>query len=394
MKKFAVTLGAMPAAILLYSASASAFSVKVGTWAGHNKSKCNLGFRHMKKKSHFVVAAAALFATTTTQAVELEVSGQVNRAVMAVDDGEDTETFFVDNTNSSSRFRFSAAGELTDTIEAGALFEVEFESNPGSAVSRENPDIAGELQERHLQVFFTGNFGGVFLGQGDGAANGITHIDLSGTGVVSLLGHQYLVGGGTAFLDNGVAGPTVSQAAANFDFESRYDRIAYEAPALGPVVFSVSAGRKDEMIYEAAARYTSDFAFGKIAAGVGYSTEDVVGPEGSNDTLGGSATVLLDGGFNAAVSYSQLENDADYDAKSATVRLGYRTGQHAASIDFGRTEDRALPGDEADVVGVNYVFSPVNWIELYASGRVFSLDRNDADFNNINVLIVGSRVKF
>ena len=313
---------------------------------------------------------------------------------MAVDDGEDTETYFVDNTNSSSRFRFSAIGELTDTIEAGALFEVEFESNPGSSVSRENPNVAGELQERHVQVFFRGNFGEVFLGQGDGAANGITHIDLSGTGVVSLLGHQHLFGGGTAFLDNGVAGPTVGQSAANFDFESRYDRIAYETPAVGPVVFAASAGRKDEMVYETAARYTSDFAFGKVAAGVGYSTEDVVGPEGSNDTLGGSVSVLLDNGFNAAVSYSQLENDADYEAKNAMLRLGYRTGYHAASFDIGRTEDQALAGDEAEVMAVNYVFSPVNWAELYASGRVFSLDRDGANFDDVNVLIVGSRVKF
>ncbi len=357
----------------------------------------------IRSKNRYALATAMLVGATTTQAaelkvagqpVELKVSGQVNRAVMMVDDGKSSETYFVDNTNSSSRFRFSAIGDLTDTIEAGALLEVEFESNPSSSVSRENPTIAGELQERHIHAFLRGNFGEVSLGQSDGAANGITHIDLSGTGVVGLLSHPHMLGGGTAFLDNGVAGPTVSQTVANFDFESRYDRIAYKAPALGPVQLAVSAGRKEEMIYEVGARYSSDLGFGKVAAGVGYSTENVVGPAGSNDTVGGSMSVLLDGGLNAAISYSRLEDDTGYDASHAAVKLGYRTGRHAASVDFGVTEDRALAGDEVEMMAVNYVFAPVGWVDLYASGRVFSLDREGGDFDDIGVLVAGGRIKF
>src|SRR5690554_4377612 len=154
------------------------------------------------------LAAPLLCLSMTAQAAELTVSGQVNRAVMAVDDGNKTETNFVDNTNSSTRFRFVASGQITDTIEAGARLEMEFESNPSSAVSQQNPSISSELQERHADIFFKGSFGEVYLGQGDGAANGITHKDLSGTGVVALLGHAHMMGGGTQFLDAGLAGPT------------------------------------------------------------------------------------------------------------------------------------------------------------------------------------------
>jgi len=311
-----------------------------------------------------------------------------------VDDGEDTETYFVDNTNSSTRFRMAATGDVTENIKAGVLLEMEFESNPSSAVSRDNPNISSELQERHAQVFFTGNFGAVYLGQGDGAANGITHKDLSGTGVVALLGHAHMMGGGTSFLDGAEAGPTVSQSVANHDFESRYDRVFYKANMLGPITLGASIGRKDEMVYETSAVYASEFGFGDIIAGVGYSSEQVEGLIDSNDTLGGSASVLLNNGFNAAISYSRLDDDAGYESANTTLRLGYKTGRHASSVDYGVTEDRAEEDDETTYVGLNYVFTPVKWVELYGTGRIFTLDRDNSDFDDIALVAVGSRIKF
>lgn len=348
----------------------------------------------MNNKKLLGLTAPILCLSITGQAAELAVSGQVNRALMAVDDGDKTETYFVDNTNSSTRFRFVATGQITETIEAGARLEMEFESNPSSAVSRQNPSISSELQERHADVFFKGPFGEVYLGQGDGAANGITHKDLSGTGVVALLGHAHMMGGGTQFLDAGQAGPTVSQSIANFDFESRYDRMAYRTNQLGPLTLTASVGRKDEMIYEASAVYASEFGFGKVVTGLGYSSEEVEGGADSNDTVGGSASVLLHGGLNAALSYSRLEADAGYESANTTFRLGYTSGRHASSVDYGITEDRAQEGDEGTYMGVNYVYKPADWIELYGTGRVFSLDRDDADFDDITVVALGSRLKF
>lgn len=354
----------------------------------------------MKNKSHYALATAALLGSTTAvpmaHALEVELSGQVNRAILVADDGEDTEAYFVDNTNSSSRFRFSALGQLTDEIQAGALLEVEFESNPSSSISQDSPSRDGVLEERKVEVFFLGDWGGLYLGQGDGAANGITELDLSGTGVVALMGSTHLIGGGLQFVQDGaLSGVTISDAIGNFDFESRYDRVAYETPAFGPVTLTASAGRKDEMIYEVGVRYASDFTFGKMVAGVGYSTEEVDGPAGSNDTVGGSVSFLLPSGFNAGVSYSQLENDAGYDANQTALRLGYRTGNHAASLDLAVAEDQALAGDEAEMVGLNYVYSPVAWAELYAAAKFFSLDRDGAsDFEDINLFVFGSRVKF
>ena len=348
----------------------------------------------MNKKCIFSLAIPLFCVSAVSQAVEMTVSGQINRAVMTTDNGEKTETYFVDNTNSSTRFRFSATGQITDTILAGALLEMEFESNPSSSISRANPQISSELQERKAEIFFKGPFGEVYLGQGDGAANGITHKDLSGTGVVALLGHAHMIGGGTQFVEGNQTGSTVSQTIANFDFESRYDRIKYQTNQFGPLTLAASIGRKDDMVYETSAIYASEFSFGQFITGFGYSTEEVTGGADNNDTVGGSASILLNNGLNAALSYSQLEADADYKSENTTFRLGYKSGRHASSIDYGITDDRAQKGDKGTYIGLNYVFKPVNWVELYATGRVFGLDRANTDFNDITVVAMGTRIKF
>ena len=47
--------------------------------------------------------------------IEVRLSGQINRAVMHVDDGAEKEWFNVDNGNSSTRFRFNAEGQIVET---------------------------------------------------------------------------------------------------------------------------------------------------------------------------------------------------------------------------------------------------------------------------------------
>ncbi len=77
---------------------------------------------------------------------------------------------------------------------------------------------------------------------GDGAANGNIERDLSGTNVVSFA-NPALIGGALSFIDRG-AGDEVAlkSAMSDQDFESRYDRLRYDAPSLGPVNLSVTKG--------------------------------------------------------------------------------------------------------------------------------------------------------
>ena len=80
--------------------------------------------------------------TSGKDRIKLTVSGQVNRAVSFVDAGQESQVLNVDNDNSSTRVRWVGTGRLNDDITAGALVEVQFESN-SSAVADVDQD--GEL---------------------------------------------------------------------------------------------------------------------------------------------------------------------------------------------------------------------------------------------------------
>lgn len=349
----------------------------------------------MNNKIKLIAYPLLAVSVMPAMAMEFKASGQLNRAIMSVDNGKSSDTFFVDNTNSSSRFRFTGVGEIAEGLEAGFIYEMEFESEPSFQVNEDNSGgNTNKLEERLTEVYLKGDFGQVNLGQGNGAANGMTHNSLSGTGVASLLAHYSLIGGGVQFQEDGVAsGTSVRNAFTELDFESRYDRVVYTTPKIGTFNLIAGAGRKSDMVYEAAVKHGAQYGFGKVAAGVGFSQEKVSGAD-DNETFGGSAAVLLNSGFNAAISYSQLSDDSDKDAKNIAFQIGYKFGNHATAVDYGITEDLNLKGDEGDVIVLSYVYKPVPWAELYVSGRQFSLDRAGTDFDDVVALLAGSRIKF
>lgn len=80
-------------------------------------------------------AVALLGVSGAASAIEAEFSGHVNRAIMAYDDGEDSQTAFVDNENSNSRMRFQGTGEITPGLTAGVYGEWELVSTNSSVVT-------------------------------------------------------------------------------------------------------------------------------------------------------------------------------------------------------------------------------------------------------------------
>lgn len=360
----------------------------------------------MKNKKSVVLAVFAAL-STSAHAFEIKLSGQLSIGALVIDDGKSTQSYIVDNSNSSSRFRITGSGNINEDLVAGIRYEFEYESNASSKTGTGTNYDSSEtdkdkLTERYADIYLIGKFGELYLGQGDGAANGMTHVDLSGTNVAALLGNYDHVGGATLFRgedeDGDVEGegPTVVEAMRNWDFESRYDRLQYISPQLGAFTLSASAGRKNKSreVYEVSSSYAASFGFGKVAAGLGYAAATEENASEKRETLGGSVSVLLNSGLNGAISYSRRTAADDYDADNISFRLGYRKGRHATSIDYGVTSDRAMKGDEVDVVSLNYVYQPIDWAELYTTARQFSLDRPGADFHDITAYMVGGRIKF
>lgn len=89
--------------------------------------------------------------------IRLTFSGQVNRGVLFADDGVSSETFFVDNDNSSTRFRFTGEGDFGDGWTAGVNIEIEAESNSTASVNQITQTSGGGgtfLNDRKLEFFF------------------------------------------------------------------------------------------------------------------------------------------------------------------------------------------------------------------------------------------------
>lgn len=330
---------------------------------------------------------------------------------MAVDDGVKSETFFVDNDNSSTRVRFVGTADARPGLKAGILFEVEYQGNDSNLVNM--PDTPGgpgksspatgspTFGERHTALFFEGGWGRFTLGQTDGAANGAVEVDLSGTSVAHYAGNTDIAGG-FRFRDSaGTLGtlaapnPSIAQSSNQQDFESRYDLVRYDTPLFGPVKLAASFGTKgNDDVKEVALWYSGKHgALGQLAGALGYSRKEVGG--GGDRIVGGSVSWLHGSGFNATLGRTDRDDAvAGRDKAFGYAKLGYKTGRHAVSLDFGRGEDQAAAGDEADFFGVGYVYTPVSWADIYTLAKQHRLDRSGASFDNINVVMIGSRLKF
>lgn len=342
-------------------------------------------------------SSSAAFAQAAVSNVTVDAYGQVNHGLMVGDTGAGSEHYIVDNDNSATRAGVKLSGDLADVdLTVGAHVELEYQQNASNLVTPDSRSVDGDFNERHLNVFVQGGFGKVSVGQGDGAANGNIEIDLSGTKIVSYT-NPALVGGALEFLDES-AGTAVrlGSAMSNQDFESRYERLRYDLPGMGPVSAAVSQGVKGNAdVTEVGVRFKGELG-GKVAGALGYSTKDVGGATGDVVTVGGSLSWLHDTGINLTGAYSTSGDDdsANPDSDFYLVKLGYKVGKHAFDVHMAEAKDRAQEGDSAETLGVGYVFTPVKWFSAYAGYNNHSLDRDGSDFDDVSTVLVGGIVKF
>ena len=340
------------------------------------------------RKTLSAVLIGSIFAAgpLAAQAIEAKVSGQVNRALMQVDDGTNSELHNVDNATSSTRFRFTGSADVMPGTKAGIVFEAEFMSNASNVVTQAAKSSPASLEERIMNVFFQNSVGTFTLGQGPGASDGGIEVDLSGTDVVQGALAASSLGGGIAF----VGGPTIGNSISDQDFESRYDRFRYDSPNLGPIGIALSKGVKDDVdVSEVALRLSTDVAGGKLAAAVGSSTQDTTPTK--DEVTGGSVSWLMPNGLNFTYAMSSRdsggrERDFNY------FKIGYKFGRSAIALDLGKGENQSAAGAETEMTGIGYVYSPQKWAELYVGYKTFGF--NGAGVNDISIITAGSRLKF
>jgi hypothetical protein len=330
--------------------------------------------------------------------VQLKLSGQINRAIMTADDGDKTKVYNVDNNNSSSRLRVVGSARPTEAVRVGTTFEFEMRSNSSVEVSQSNEDTGTVgFRDRVIELFAEHeDFGRVSLGQGSTAYDNVAEQDLSGTGVIGYSAVNELAGGLRFFDDDAgaLSNTTIGNAFNNFD-GGRLDRVRYDTPRFAG--FTAAVDYAADQRWSTALRWAGKASGFSAAAAISYAD-----PGGDRDwVVAGSGSVLHEAsGFSLTLASGARDNDGRDDAVNYYAKLGWQSdlfsfGRTFTAIDFNRVEDVNAENDEGTSVGVFAVQGIKDFgIEAYAGYRWHELDRDGADFNDIHVFSVGSRVRF
>ncbi|MGN8157296.1 porin [Salinisphaera sp. RV14] len=367
-----------------------------------------------------LVSMATVFGVApAAHALDFKISGQVNRAVIAADNGKSTDAGLVDNGSSPTRFAFKGTQDVNPNLKVGFDYELGVFVNKSGTYDVNKSATGTSTDNRQANVFFEGSFGKLTFGKTDGAANSTSKVDLSG---LTDLGGGSVVGdyfGGLSFVNGaGQAGPTLKNGYSNFDALSRVNTVRYDTPSFNGATLSVSYDQGQA--YEIAPRYEHKFADGvKVAGAVDYVDSgnrnkgiNQAGYVSRNEyfhEFGGSASVLLPSGLNFFAQYKRRNyHDTTYSfgggqidhAQSYSGGIGYIRGKNHIQAFFGQTDDLESKNSRVRNYGVAYRYDLLKSVNMYASYHHLTGDNlvgsNGNSFNakNMNVVFAGVRVKF
>jgi len=353
----------------------------------------------MNKKLLSLAVAGALTTPMAAQAVKYKLSGQVNRAIVFMDDGEQSGVRNVDNISSGTRFRLKGSEDIGSGMKAGFYYESQWSSSPSFSQRPElNGDGATAIGLRQANVWFSGNWGKLTLGQTDGAGNGATESDWVPSGAyhgrTSLTGGiQWRTSGGGTIGGGLTEGSTFNE----FDAFSRHDVIRYDSPKLGPVRAAASIG--NDSVWEIGLFGDADIGGGNLLFAAFYG-EDTQGVRsgGTDGRWGGSFRYRFSQGTKISGTYAENQTlvPGAPDGDVFTLGVGHSWGNNTVSVHYSQASD-VTPGfdDEAWNIGFDHSI-PKAKVDLYASFFHTELDTpvGVPSVEDHNTFAIGARVKF
>jgi len=344
------------------------------------------------KTSRIAMAAIAssIMLAPAANAFDFKVSGQVSRMLVSPNDAVGNELQFVDNGWSGTRFRFTGSEKADNGLTWGFKYEIQARDNSGSKADGSLLASTGDNQDNRLQdLYVSGGFGMVSFGKGDGASNGATEVDMSGTDLASTSNLQDNWGGYKI-----TSTKSWSSVYTMFDGLSRQNRVRYDTPDFGGVSGAVSINQGNGR--ELAVTYKGDFSGNKLGAAIfADRAADVSATVNGNDVMGLSGSLLLANGLNFTLAWSQSEtNDVTPVVKRDALfgKVGYKQGKHAVSIDAAKGKNDATD-EKGDSIGLTYAYFPHPGVEVFAMLRQLD-STNVAASESVDLASVGGRIKF
>jgi len=326
--------------------------------------------------------------------VSLKVSGQVNRAVSFVSDGNDKSAFnYVDNDHSSTRVRWDAVANVSDSTEVGTRLEMEMESNTsaGAALNGNSPgngqpvNGAGNAVNRdsfvarHAYVYVKGNFGTLTTGQQGEATEGLLHSSFNYAGLAGINPED----------TNGISNAGVNFL--SFGDGGRQDALRYDTPNFGGAKASIST--RDNGDVTAAIRYAGQVGGLGVLASLGYEQN----PGAGNDPILAGAfginfgPVALNGSFGEELDDDN--NDRFYYALGLAHKGSYvDMGPTSLGIQYMSNNGSFDGNGNVYSVGLGLVQGVAAGAEAYA--QLTFHGGNEGAVGDAIASMVGMRVKF
>jgi len=350
----------------------------------------------MNKKLLAVAVAGAMTAPMAAQAVKYKLSGQVNRAIVFQDDGEQSAVRNVDAISTGTRFRLKGSEDIGSGMKVGFAYESQWSSSPSFSQRPDlNSDGATGIGLRQANVWFSGNWGKLTLGQTDGAGNGATESDWVPSG--SYHGRTSFTGGLQWRTSGGATtGLTEGSTFNEFDAFSRHDVIRYDSPKLGPVNLAASIG--NDSVWEVGMFGDADIGGGNLLFAAFYG-EDTQGVRsgGTDGRWGGSIRYQFSQGTKISGTYAENSPlGAGPTANVFTVGVGHTWGNNTVSVHYSEASDvTANFDDQAWNIGFDHNI-PKAKTNVYASFFHTELDTPAGvpSVEDHNTFVVGARVKF
>ena len=327
------------------------------------------------------VAVAGAVAPMTAQALDVSVSGQVNRAIRFADNGANSDVQHIDGSAWGSRFWLKAEGEVMPGITAGAVMEQEFAANRGweADIDTEDAGLANGLRHSHLYV--SGGFGKVTMGH-TSPVGGVMGTAYNG----AAFGTEY-----SADTNSGISVATANGVTTDYSVASflptigvgRHSVLRYDTPSIGPATVGVSVQKdgKDDHLWNFAGSLNQEFGAGTFMASV-HLADDVLAMAGGIQFSNGTAVNAAWGNDDRKEQdYDDLYASIAHSWGNTTVALGYRTTDNNKNM-----EGRAIG------LGVNQSLGA--GVDVYAGFNNYSFDMPDADFEDVTAFHIGSRVSF
>ena len=121
-----------------------------------------------------------------------------------------------------------------------------------------------------------------------------------------------------------------------------------------------------------------------------------------DDLFAGSASFLHESGVNLTLAGGTQTRRAAagddpvfYYAKLGYQRDFFAFGKTALSVDVHQTNDQQEEGDEARAIGFQFVQNVDDWgMDAFFNFRNHSLERVGHSFDDLNIAMIGARVRF